>query len=237
MNRPFLIQYDIPETRVGGRSRPVTENPSDEMWRAGCVRITYSCWLVMEADLQRTYLVTARLQNAGCRVYAVPFDVSGMDQLREMALSNIQREIQNYMTRAEETRAEAETRFDDESDSDYVRRRRAYLAAARSIEKRVTEMVRRVAPAAARFGISTDQLRTRGALGEVELIAANMRERAEAFAQAHNIVTRSGNTGMARQMRNAEIPADIAADYLMDRDDAESYAVGERLNNAVRASF
>lgn len=231
LNRPYFLQYDIPETRVAGRSRPVTENPSDELWRAGCVRITYSCWLVMSNDLPRTYLVTNRLQLAGCRVYTVPFDISATAQLKEMALDNIRREIQSYLTRAEDTRAQAEERFDDESEQDYVRRRRAYLAAARSIETRVTEMVRRVAPAAARFGITPEQLRTQGALGEVEMIAANMRERAAAFANAHGILTRGNNAALARQMRNAEIPADIVADYLRDNDNWEA---GERLGAAFQ---
>lgn len=214
-NRPYFIQYDIPELR----GRPVCANPSDELWGARCVRITYSCWLAMESNLHRVYPLLNRLSEYGVRWYAIPFDVSASADLRNMALENIRREIAERLVAARQTRDEAETRLDDESDTQFTRRRSRYLAAARSIERRVTEMVARVAPAAAVFGITEADLRTVEAVGEVELIASNMRARAAAFATMHGILTRSRHDGarvMARSLRAGEIHPVIAADFLSD---------------------
>lgn len=250
MNRPFFFQYDIPEvamidTRTGrqrrdasGRlvTRPVIDNPSDDLWRAGAVRITLSCWLIMEEDLHRgpAMRLINQLTQAGVRHYQIPFDSSASGELRNMALENIRREIAEYMTRAEEARREAETRIADESDRDYTARRRRYLAAARAIETRVIQMLARVAPAAERFGITIADLRIEEATATVELMGSTMRERARAFAEAHGILTRKYGRKhvMARGLDNGSIPPRIVADWMDDNDDG-----GENLRTAFEPSF
>lgn len=220
MNRPYFLQYDIPEVN----RRPVCENPSDSLWHARAVRITYSCWLIMESDLQGPVnLILNHLTSRGARWYAVPFDVSATEQLREMALANICREISERMDSARATRDEAETRLADESDTDYAARRRRYLAQARSIEKRVTEMIARVLPAAERFGITPADLRASSVVGDVELIAANMRSRAAAFARAHGILTRKApDHEVTRALRRGEIPVQVASDFLREIDEPDA---------------
>lgn len=251
-NRPMFVQYDIPEVPVidpatglqrrdaHGRAmtRPVIENPSDELWRAGAVRITLSCWLIMEDDLYKgpAMRLINRLTNAGVRHYQIPFDSSARGELRAMAMENIRREIREHMERATATRAEAEIRLADETDANYARRRRAYLGAARSIERRVTELLARVGPAAERFGITATDLGINSAAGDVEVMSSAMRERARTFAVAHGILTRraGGNHVVTVGMNNGTVPPQIAADYLQD------FAEGAEENNAaeeLRSAF
>lgn len=229
-DRPYFFQYDIPKPA----GRDVYPNPSTDLWLARCVRITQSCWLVMESNLPRIYLLKNEMVEAGCRVYTIPFDVSGADDLRAMALDNIRREITERLAEAETTRAEAQTRFDDESNSDYKARRRRYLAAALSIEKRVTERLALIAPAAATFGITADMIFVGSAAESVTLIAANMRERAAAFARAHGILSRmpGEGAGVARMMRRGEIPTGVAADWLQDQDGEENTKAAEELRDS-----
>src|SRR5262245_50969024 len=136
-NRPYFLQYDIPEeplldasgaprwryNRAGNlviMTAPVIPNPSDELWESGCVRITFSCWLMMERNQHRVYPIMNRMSEANVRWYAVPFDASAQGQLRAMAMINIQRELAERLQSARETRANAEARLADESDSDYA---------------------------------------------------------------------------------------------------------------------
>lgn len=229
-NRPFFLQYDIPETR----GRQATANPSDELWREGCVRITLSCWLVMERDIP--YEVIDRLRRAGCRVHCLPFDVSAKEELRAMATENIRREIEELVERARTTRAEAETRLADESDTNFRARRNRFMSAVRAIETRVNEMAERVGPAAERFGITADMIGLTGAVTAVQIMGANMRERARVFGSLHGILHSKGDTGRAisRAVRAKQIPMGIVADFLQDNDDEQA---GEELRNAFGASF
>jgi hypothetical protein len=233
MNRPYFLQYDIPKTR-GVDAFP---NPSDALWRARCVRITQSCWLIMEANLHNIYILKNDMINAGCRVFTVPFDVSGADELRAMALENIRREIAERMAEAETTRATAEERFDNESDTDYRARRARYLAAARSIEKRIKDRLALIGPAAESFGISRAMLALDATASSVGIIAENMRERAATFAAAHGILTRSRNSGaqaVRKALRKGEMQPEIAADWLCDNDE---WNAGEALRTAFLPSF
>lgn len=256
-NRPYFLQYDIPEevmldtmgnprwrfNRAGNMvimTQPVIPNPSDDLWRAGCVRITFSCWLMMERNQHRVYPIMNRMSEANVRWYAVPFDASAQGQLRSMAMLNIQRELAERLQSARETRDAAEARLADESDSDYAARRRRYIAAARSIERRVTEMISRVSHAAAEFDITEQELRAYEAVGEVELLAGNMRARAQGFAAAHGIATRAGKITEARALRNGEMPPTIFADLLEDIANEQSGEEAEATVNAansLRASF
>lgn len=253
-NRPCFLQYDIPSVPVVDQlgnprwrfnavgvavpmMRPVIDNPSDALWSAGCVRITYSCWLMMEANERRVYPIMNEMEEAGVRWYCVPFDASAKATLRAMALDNIQREIRERLISAQETRDEANAQLDGEDDLDYVQRRARYLRMARSIEKRVNEMISRVAHAAAEFDITSDQLRTLEVVGEVELIAGTMRERAQSFAQAHGIATRSTNATVnqaARDLRAGRMHPSIFADLIEEEEQTTEAA---ETANRLRASF
>lgn len=246
-NRPFFFQYDIPEvalidTNSGLRrmdrfgrlvTRPVIDNPSDDLWRAGCIRITKSCWVVMESDLNRgAMLGIIRIMNEnGVKNYSVPFDNSGMCTLREMAIANIRTEIEERLADARATRDAAFERLENESDANFVARRRRFMSAARAIERRIKRSLDLVAGAAARFGINSTDIGVEIAAADCEIIADVMARRAATFATAHGILTRRGGMSrtVAEQLSTGEMPAAIVADWLCDADETEA---GDALRDA-----
>lgn len=236
-NRPFLLLYDIPE--VNGVS--VCANPSETLWRAGCVRITYSDWVVLENDLNGYAMMMEmeRLRRAGVRFRTVPFDASAVGELRDMAIENIRREIAGYVARANASRAEADELFGDEG-TDAKKRRRALLSVARHLETKVAEILVKIGDAAARFGITEGEIRAREHAADILSATDNMKARAAAFATAHGILTRNrkrkdGAAGMARSMETDSVPVAVVSDFLREIGDEDGE--GEQAADALNASF
>lgn len=255
-NRPFFLIYDIPtepvfDERTGAPrirfstnghmeivTRPVIANPSDELWEAGCVRINLSCWLTMERNLHNVYPVMNRMSQFQVRWHCVPFDISAKDDLRRMALDNIKREISERLESARATRLEADTRLDDESETDHAKRRRQYVATARSIDRRVNDMICRVRFAATEFEITATDLRSDEAASEVELLTSGMRAKADAFADAYGIARRAGKDAEARSLRRGEMPPTFFADFLDETvDTPEATDAATRLRSSFSDFF
>lgn len=221
LNRPMMLQYDIP--KVNGRD--AVPNPSDVLWECRAVRTTDSVWVVMEKTLARPRMMMLldNFTRHGVIWFAIPFDAAGTDQLRAMALWNIRRELAAKLEAARVTRAEADTQFDDESNDDFKARRRLYIAAASGMERRVKDMLTRVARAGLEFGITAADLDIGSAVNEVELIAGNMRARAAAFARAHGILTRRApGHEITRGLSDGSVPPQIASDFLREIDEPEA---------------
>lgn len=232
--RVWQLQYDIPQPN----GVPVCDNPSGSLYAAGCVRTTDSVWIVREDDLngRRMMLVLDFLSRHGVTWFTLLLDLSNAATIRELALRSLRSEVASRKASAEQTRAAAEERFADESDTNYKARRRQLLAAARQLDTQVATMLRRIAFAASRFDIGESEIRAGEAAADCVTIAENMRDRAAAFAKAHGIVTRSRkarNDGITQSLFNDEIPVGIIADYLEEFEGEE----GVEVAGEIRTSF
>lgn len=234
MSKVYILQYDIPQPN----GRPVCDNPSGALYGCGAVRTTGSVWIVTEEDLnrQRMMRVLDFFTRHGVTWYTAAFDISEAKTLRRMALDNLRREVAGYKARAEESRAAADERFEDESDTNYKARRRALLTAARHLELNVANVLRRIAYAASRFDISEAEIGAVSAANDLEVIVHNWKERAAAFARTHGILTRSRKAredGILGSFLSDEIPVLVVADYIEETEGEEgAEAAGE-----IRSSF
>ena len=241
------MQYDIPETRIwsnsAGRyySRPVMENPSDRLWRAGAVRTTGSCWLIHEGSMP--YGLVREFKENGVTWWTVPFDASGAGALAQMAVASIKKEIAEYVKRAKETRDKEFARIDTlgteataaERDAAHKRFRRSIA----SVTKRVRACLKRVHVAAERFGIDAEAIDLPGAGAALVAIKAGMDARADAFAKAYSVLTRKRGAGndMAKAIASDDVFGPIVADYLEDSGDAEEKAAADQLRAAFGYDF
>lgn len=246
MSSIHLFQYDIPEVRVvsprTGRvySRPVIANPSDRLWRAGAVRLTLSCWLIHEGNIP--YSIIKRFTDNNVHYETAPFDPSAGANLARMAMASIRKELQEYLTRARETRQAEEDRLTDVTSNGSIKpgspesiaahkRYRTQLAA---ITRRVRKAIDRVSIAAQRFKISPQLINIPDSLASINAIKEGMNRRADTFAEAYNIVVkaRGKKDAIATAIASDMLPGPIAADALDDLDTPQARAAAGRLRSA-----
>jgi hypothetical protein len=232
-----LLQYDIPEERVTGRSgrtysRPVMNNPSARLWRAGAVRLTLSCWLIHDGAIPASLVNDFR--RFGVRYETAPFDPSAGEALATMALNSIRREVAEYLQRARETAASESARLDDVEAGQEAATHKRYRSRMAAVTRRVREAISRVRTAAERFGISDDQLSIPDSLNSLSAIKIGMERRAEVYAKAHRLIEkkRGKEDAVAVSMGRDEMFGPVAADYLDEIGDDESRAVGAELRTA-----
>lgn len=226
MSSIHLLQYDIPETRIqrargGYYSRPVMENPSDRLWRAGAVRLTLSCWLIHEGNVPP--LLIADFRRFGVKWECVPFDPSASESLARMALNSIRKEIREYLESAKETEKRENERLGTAAGAKAHKRYRTQLAA---VALRVRKCLKRVTTAAAKFEITPDMIGVSDAEDALSGIKAGMEARAAAFAEAHKIITgkRGRKDAVAVAIANGDMFGPIAADYLDEMEDGGTEA-------------
>lgn len=219
--RPCLLVYDVP-TRSG------VANPSARLRRIA-FRVNLSAWVIRESDVPRAYL--ARLATRGVKWRIVRFDPSEAANLIQLGIENIKSELRAAVSRARAAAARYAADFEsnESTTTDFVRQ-------ARTQVKRLRKLLVDLQAAGMRFGITATQLNLSAATAACEAINAGMREKCFAYANSAEILrdtkTKEGQA-LAALVDADEVPAEVVADWLRDRDTAETTRAADRLQNAL----
>lgn len=251
MSSVHLFNYDIPETRVFSArrnrtySRPVTPNPSDELWAAGAVRITDSCWLIHEGAIP--YDLVRRFRTNGVKWESAPFDPSAGESLARMALTNIRKEVAELVRGAEETAAREANRLAiAEGSGELTPGSKAATAAHKRYRSQLAATIRRhkkrlerVQFAAARFNLDTGVTAVLDARTMLDGVKAGMEARADAFAKAHSVIVKAKGKGdaMAVAIERNDVFGPVAADYLDELETPEATTAAANLRRAFDHDF
>lgn len=220
--RPVLFTYDIPDNAVyvdhNGKERPFY-NPSDRL-RRFAVRLNLSCWVLAEGDVP--HALVARMLDAGCDPYVFKFDPEEAKKLVGMAVTKLRKEINAAITRADESRARAESQLTNAMQEEGMTEEEAerrFLERAEQINVRLNALTEDLNLVSRRFGINEhvlniNRLTDTGAALKVEMV-----KYAEAYAEAAKKLRAIGtDTGiaLARAAEMDACPVEVMADYIRE---------------------